>query len=104
MKGNGEELGFYEASLLAMIDAVLTRTWSVTEFESSYYDFYLDEVPDQALTEYEHEFFGRVQEQLDLVAEHPDPVSRRDGWMDHPEFLEWLETKRKQYLIGHPEK
>jgi hypothetical protein len=40
----------YHQTLMKMIERLLSGEWSVSKFENEYYDFYLEEVPDKALS------------------------------------------------------
>lgn len=84
----------HRATLITAIDALLGREISVPEFRRRFYDYYIDVMPESALTDSEHEFFGAVQEKLDWVDEEPDAESRRAGWIGHGEFIAWLGTWR----------
>ncbi len=80
----------YIKNLTSMIEEVLSENCSVSEFRRKFYFYYLDDVPDDALSKKEEEYFNTVQEQLDWVDEHPDDESRSFGWMDEPQYVEWL--------------
>jgi hypothetical protein len=79
--------------LLRMIERLVSGEWSVPEFEAAYYEYYLDEVNDDSLSDRESEFFGAVHEKLDWTDKAPDPESRAYGWVDHDEFREWLQVQ-----------
>jgi hypothetical protein len=64
-----------------MIEKLLREEWSVPEFRTHYYDFYLEKVPDDALSEADWEFFGALQEKLDRTEEKP--------WLDHDQYVLW---------------
>ncbi|NIR46333.1 MAG: hypothetical protein GWN99_17940 [Gemmatimonadetes bacterium] len=81
-----------------MIQRVASGEWSVSEFDRSYYDYFLDEAAPESLTGRELEFFGAVQEKLDWVDESPDSESRSYGWMDHQEFREWVKEELARFL------
>ena len=72
------------------------------EFEKRYYLYYVEEVPGEALTDRESEFFGYVQEKLDWTAEDPPLEDRRYGWINHAEYVEWVRHLRDCYLSGEP--
>ncbi len=54
-----------------MIDRLLAGTWTVKESERAYYMFFIDEVPREALSEDEENFFADVQEKLDWTDPSP---------------------------------
>jgi hypothetical protein len=82
------------AFLLNSIDMLLRNEISVPEFRARYYDYYVDELPEWALSDDEEEFFGAVHEKLDWVDKTPDAESRKAGWIDHEEFKSWLRIHR----------
>ena len=90
----------YIAALLERIDWLLNGDLSVLEFREQYYDFYLEQVPDESLSDRDAQFFGAVQEKLDWTDENPDSESRSDGWMNHNEYIEWVRDYRQSYLSG----
>ncbi len=86
----------YTVSLMLMVENLLSGLWSVCEFRENYYYYYLDEVPDDMLSDAEVEFFGGLQEKLDWVDESPDDESQNVGWLDNQQFLKWaIEHKTK---------
>jgi len=87
----------YRSALLDRISKLLEGVWSVPEFRSNYYDFFVDGVPEYELSDAEEEFFSRVQEKLDVVDEDPDPESRRHGWIDYREFARWLAAELESF-------
>ena len=47
----------YKNTLLKMVIYLLDETWTVSEFRDNYYDYYLEEVPDEVLSELDADFF-----------------------------------------------
>lgn len=88
----------YRAVLLDMIRKLLTGSWSVPEFRANYYDFVIDGVPDYELSDIEETFFSGVQEKLDWVDSRPDAESRKHGWINHDEFIEWLKNELESFV------
>lgn len=80
--------------LIALIDSYLNGSCSFSEFNSEYYNYYTDVMPEWALTDQERSLFFAIQEKLDWVDARPDNLSRQDGWIDVAEFREWLESLR----------
>lgn len=89
----------YKKELLALIDQLLAGELTVPQFRDSYYDFYLEEVSDEALTTQDSEFFGLVQEMLDWTTLGPPEEDRAVGWMGHEEFIDWVASERVQYEL-----
>ncbi|WP_293005998.1 hypothetical protein [Nitrosomonas sp.] len=87
----------YIKQMLTMIDNLLSGMWKIDEFRSNYYDFYLEEVPDDLLSDTESEFFGGVQEKLDWVDESPDIESQNSGWLNHEQFVEWVKQQKIKF-------
>ena len=80
----------HRAELFALVERVVDGTIPVAAFEGRFYDFYMDEVPGEALTQPERDFVASVLDKLDLTVEHPDAKGRRSGLIDRAEFVEWL--------------
>jgi hypothetical protein len=87
----------YRKELLALVDQLLAGELTVPQFRAFYYDFYLEEVPDEALTVQDSEFFGLVQEMLDWTTLAPPEEDRAVGWMSHEEFRDWVAGERVRY-------
>ncbi len=92
----------YKNTLLKMVIYLLDGTWTVSEFRDNYYDYYLEEVPDEVLSELDADFFGLIQEKLDWTDENPDLESRKYGWMDEPEFVRWAREYHGCYVKSKP--
>jgi hypothetical protein len=90
----------YKAHLLDMISNVISGFWTVEKFRSKFYDYYLEEVPEEGMHEYDYNFFGMVQQKLDWTDRIPDNESRSVGWVDESEFITWLSN----LLINYKEK
>ena len=82
---------------MKMIERLLSGEWSVSKFENEYYDFYLEEVPDKALSDEDSQFFSLVQEKLDWTDAAPDPESRSYGCTNHNEFIQLVQQQRDLY-------
>ncbi len=82
----------YSKVLHDMITHLIEGNWSVEEFRDKYYGYYLEEVPESALTDAEVGLFGAIQEKLDWTDPSPDKESRKYGWMDNREFVKWVES------------
>ena len=87
--------------LLDMIDRLVSGEWTVPEFETHYYLFYLDQVEVDAIpNDRDADFFDLVHERLDWTDAAPNIESRRDGWIDHAEYREWLAQELARYRAG----
>lgn len=80
-----------------MILELLNGNWSVQEFENKYYDYFLDEVPVDILSDYQLNFFSAVQENLDWTDSKPGSESRSYGWGDHKQYVLWLKTSYESF-------
>ena len=92
----------YRESLLQMIEKFLDGRLSFEQFEEQYYPFYVDAVPDGALSDSEAAFFGTVQERLDWTAEAPPPEDRAYGWINRSEYRDWLSASLPRFKSGSP--
>jgi hypothetical protein len=87
----------YKKELINKINKLLKKEITVPEFEDKYYLYFLDEIPDDALSDNDNEFFSEIQEKLDWVSEKPEEDERKYGWINYEEFIEWLKTKMENY-------
>lgn len=69
----------HKAALLEKIGRLLNGELPVPKFRKEYYDFYLEQVPDEALSDRDAQFFGSVQEKLDWTNENPGLESQNYG-------------------------
>jgi hypothetical protein len=83
-----------------MVERLAAGEWDVPAFERAFYDFYLESVPEAALTEREQEFFGLLQERLDWTASEPDSESRRYGWQNYAEYRAWARDLLARFRSG----
>ncbi len=87
----------HSLKLESMILELINGNWSVQEFEKNYYYYYLDEVPSEAFSETQLDFFSAVQENLDWTDLNPDSESRACGWCDHKQYVLWLKSSYKAF-------
>ena len=52
----------YKKELIKKIEKLLNSEIDVSEFEKNYYLFFIETVPDNALSDEEFDFFGEIQE------------------------------------------
>ena len=90
----------YLAVLQGMVIRLLDRTWTVSEFHDHFYMFFVDEVPDNVLSDTDFSFFCEIHEKLDWTAEAPDSASRSDGWIDEVAYLNWIRKIYASYMKG----
>jgi hypothetical protein len=86
----------HESRLLNMVDSFLAGATSWADHERIFYSSYMD-LPEDALSEEAHDWFGEVCERIDFTGPDPDAESRRYGWIDPDEYRVWLRTKRAEY-------
>jgi hypothetical protein len=84
--------------LLQMTEKLLREEWSVPDFRTRYYDFYLEKAQDDALSEANWDFFGAIQEKLDWIDEKPDPESKNYGWLNHDQYVLWARVRYAGYV------
>jgi hypothetical protein len=92
----------YKSNLLRRIEQLVNGSIYVPAFELEFYQYYLTEVPQETLSDYDNEFFGFVQEKLDWTLEDPDAESRGDGFIDHQEYVVWVKNLLDRYKRGEP--
>jgi hypothetical protein len=80
----------FKKNLLGMIDRLIGGEWSVDEFETAYYDYFVDTVPSSFLSDEDEDFFAAVQERLN--------AEREVGWLTHDEYIQWLRTERELHF------
>ena len=83
----------YKKELIKKIEKLLNSEIDVSEFEKNYYLFFIETVPDNALSDEEFDFFGEIQEKLDFVSEQPSDEERSYGYINHKEYIELLRKK-----------
>jgi hypothetical protein len=80
----------YKKILDEKIHGFLFGGVSFKTFEKNYYDFYVEDVPEDGLTDNEFEFYGEIQEKIDWVDEDPG-LDRQYGYITPNEYKVWLE-------------
>jgi hypothetical protein len=88
----------YRNELLNKINNLIEGRWDVPTFEKEYYNFYLEKVPKDSLTNIEHEFFGLVQEKLDWTSRLPTREESGYGWGDYNTYIQWLKNNTEKFL------
>lgn len=88
----------YKKTLIEKINNLVNGNWSVSKFEEEYYKYFLNEVPDMALTTNEMDFFGLVQERLDWTGPNPTMEEKKEGYLDYQEYTEWLKKNIDDFL------
>lgn len=87
----------YVLHLWELINLLTKKDYTVEVFRDKYYDFYLEDVPDDALTDDESVLFGSIHEKLDWVDENPNEESRSFGWINNEEFIIWVNKQVTDY-------
>lgn len=87
----------YEALFLGVIDDFLAGKLSFDEFETRYSDCYIEEMPENGLSDEGHDFFGGIHEKFSWTGPDPAEEDRRYGWISREEFVEWLRGQRATY-------
>ena len=77
-----------------MVTRLLDDTWTVAEFHDHFYMFFVDEVPDNVLSDTDFSFFCEIHEKLDWTAEAPGSASRSDA------YLNWIRKIYASYMKG----
>jgi hypothetical protein len=85
--------------LLEMLWAYLNGASNYDALYKKFYFHYAD-LPDDALTDADSDTFGVIHEKMDFVAEKPDAVSRRDGWISSEEYRKWLRALLESHSLS----
>src|SRR2546425_10775393 len=75
--------------LLKMLWAYLNRACNYDTLYKKFYFRYAD-LQDDYLSDADSDAFAAIHEKLDFVAENPDSMSRRDGWISSEEYRKWM--------------
>lgn len=70
------------------VEQLLNGACSVTEFQTWYYHYYLEQIPGEFLSEEQWRFFNALHQSLD----------RSDWNKDDREYICWVDSQRQQYL------
>ncbi len=92
----GRELE-YKSILLDMIKDFASGATSAQDFIDEYYNFFIEEVPDDLLSENDESFFSSIQEQMDFVDVEAEHESDRAGFQNPKEFRSWVSEKLGEY-------
>jgi hypothetical protein len=85
--------------LRGLLSAFLEGRLGFGEFYQQFYFRFADndDLTPESLGDRDWSFLSGIHEKLDFVAESPDAISRRDGWVSSDEFKKWLgELLRRQ--------
>ncbi len=83
---------------MKMIDDLVSGGLSVAQFHAQYYTFYLESIPEDAMSDSDYEFFGQLQEKLDWTDLNPSSEDRLWGWISYEEYKDWAVRKHAEYL------
>lgn len=83
---------------MSLVDRLVSGDLSVPQFREAYYDFYVEEVPEDAMSDRDYEFFGGLQEKLDWTSPFPSDDERVWGWIDYEEYVGWVKRERDKYI------
>jgi hypothetical protein len=87
----------YRVSLTDLVLQLISGGLSVPQFRDRYYDFYLEEVPDDVMSDRDYEFFGKLHEKLDWTGPCPSHEERSWGWIDYAEYIAWAKEELEKY-------
>lgn len=90
----------YTSTLLDMVQRLVSGEWSVPQFQEMFYDFYIEDVPGDAMADRDDEFFGALQEKLEWTDPAPPDEDRLYGWINHAEYVGWAKRMLERYLDG----
>jgi len=84
----------YRNILKGHIDRFLRAKYTYEQFAEQYLRVFIDEMPDEALSSYELELYGDVQEKAEWTTAEVDEEACAYGWMNIEEFRSWLSEQR----------
>lgn len=90
----------YTSTLLDMVLRLVSGELSVPQFQDIFYDFYIEDVPDDAMADRDYEFFGALQQKLDWTDPAPPDEDRLYGWINHAEYVGWAKKMLGLYMNG----
>lgn len=76
--------------LLGVLRAFLRNEYDYDALYKKFYFHYVDDLPDDSLSDEDLDIFGEIHERMDMVSDNPDEPSRRAGWISSEEFRNWL--------------
>lgn len=82
----------YKKELSQKIQNLLEKKWDVSKFKDEYYFYYINNVPDDALTPDEDLVFGDIQTKLDYITNKPGKDSQH-GYITPEEYINWVKNK-----------
>ena len=88
----------HRAELLKLVQQVAHGGWPVHEFEHAYGDYWIEDLPDGALSEADFDFFAAIHEKLEWTGRDPSAESRQSGWIDYEEFRAWVSEQLAEHL------
>jgi hypothetical protein len=88
----------HRAALLRLIQPVVHGGWPVHKFEHAYGEYWIEDLPEGALSETDFDFFAAVYEKLQWAGRDPSAESRQSGWIDYEEFRTWLGEQLAEHL------
>jgi hypothetical protein len=88
----------HRAELLRLVHRVAQGGWPVPEFERAYGEYWVEDLPDGALSEADSAFFEAIQEKLQWTGRDPSAESRQSGWIDYEEFRTWVTEQLAEHL------
>jgi hypothetical protein len=88
----------HRAELLRLIQRVAHGGCPVHEFEHAYGEYWVEDLPDGALSETDFDFFSAVHEKLRWTGRDPSAESRESGWIDYEEFRVWVREQLAEHL------
>jgi len=71
------------------VDELLAGSIDAPAYVRRFYEYYVEVVPDDGLTEREFDLFGSLHEALDWTAPGPSDSDRSDGWLDYDEYVQF---------------
>lgn len=92
----------FQTVLSGFIDDLLADALAFEDFERRFSDCFIDELRDEDIDVERLDYFSRIHEKLSWTGRDVDEESRRHGWIDIPEFSQWLRSQRAALGGGEP--
>ncbi len=83
-------MNVYTKRLDELVDSFLTEILGFDEFARLFSELYIEEVPDDALSDDATLWYGEIHEKFSWTAPDLQRQAQRDGWMMPDQFYGWL--------------
>ena len=85
----------HTAHLDELVARFLEKKADFGTFQADFADYFLERIPDSAMSPEELEYYGAIHEKSEWTALDPPKSDRKHGWIDESEFSAWLGSHRR---------